>query len=165
MKHPPHRVWVNGERYNVEYLFDVAAGEVVQRLVLPGRGGRTGGIGRYCGRVFVAVYVAPGGDELVLQVGGCRFPLDGLTKATHSRRWRGAFSELLITRPGEADLLVHQRTLARALLWRVDPAYDDLDESMDDFLMNIADIVNSESRQRWFLEISDPDAGPCEAVS
>ncbi len=73
-------------------------------------------------------------------------------------------SLLSVSRPGEPKLVVAQRTVTRALLRRVDPAYDELDESMDDFLADVADIVSSEARRDWILEIKDPDAGPWEAV-
>ena len=162
---PPGCIWLSsGQQHNVDYLFDVAAGRVRRKMVLPGTGGTTAGVGRRCGRRFVAVYVAPDRDVLVLQVDARRFELDGETRVTHRRRFGGLLSELKISRPSAPDLLVRQATLAPAILRRTDPAYDDLDESLDDFLADVADIVDSEERRDWILKIKDPTAGPWELV-
>ena len=59
---------------------------------------------------------------------------------------------------------VLQRNIAGALLRKVDPAYDDLDASLDDFLADIADIAGSERRLAWIREIKDAAAGPWEYV-
>jgi hypothetical protein len=162
---PRDLIWLSGERFNLDYLFDVESGTVVHKLVSPARVGMTAGMGRTMGGRFVAVYVAPNCAGLVVQVDARRFALDGLTRASHSRRWRGLVSELLLQREGEPDLTVSQWTVAAALLRRADPAYDALDESMDDFLADVADIANSEYRQSWILKVKDPSAGPWEAVA
>jgi hypothetical protein len=69
-----HGIWLSGERSDVDYLFDSATGQVLQKL-LPGRGGMTAGIGQYCRRRFVAVYVAPDRSGLVLQIDAVDFRL------------------------------------------------------------------------------------------
>ena len=156
-------MWLSSaQRHNVDFLFDVVAGRVRRKVVLPGTGGPTAGIGRRCGRRFVAVYVTRDREELVLQIDDRRFELDGDTRATHRRRLGGLVSELEITRTGEPQVLVRQATVAPAILRRTDPAYDELDESLDDFLGDVADIVASHERQEWFLKVSDPAAGPWE---
>lgn len=159
----PCAVWVSGERFNVDYLFDIRQGRVLRRLVLNERGGTTGGIGRRCGGAFVAVYVKPGGDEIVFQVDERRVTLDDDTRASHERRLGGAMSLLTVTRPGEPRLSARQWNGAGALLRRVDPGYDQFDDLSDDFLADVADLVNSAQRRHWILETKDPNEGPWDA--
>lgn len=156
-------VWVSGDRFNVDYLIDTDRGEVLRKVVHQERGGTTGGMGRQCGREFVAVYVAPDGEGVVLQVGERRIDLDDGSRAIHTRRLGGAISQLTVTRPGEPDLSVRQWNGGGAFLRRVDPAYDDLDDLSDDFLRDVANIVNSPERRTWLLEIKDPAEGPWDA--
>jgi hypothetical protein len=158
-------VWLNGPRYNVRYLFDPGSGQVVRTVKLPRAAGNTAGVGRRCGTSFVAVYVAPDRRSLFVQVGGDWLPLDGATVAVHERRLGGTVSRLSITRPGGRPLGARLLIPASALLWRLDPGYDELDRSMDDFLADVADLVNSEARRDWFVTVKDPDAGPWEVGS
>jgi hypothetical protein len=51
-------------------------------------------------------------------------------------------------------------TPARAVLRRVDPAYDDLDEYADDFLAQLGEVVGSSGAQERILKSTDPGAGP-----
>jgi hypothetical protein len=166
MKGAPRNVWVNGERYNVAYLFAPASGRVIRKAKLHRRVGRTAGMGQRCMGRFVAVHVTPEAAGLWLHIGRHRFPLDGATVASHTSQLGGTVSRLSVRRRGDRAITVRQLTLAKAVLSRFDPAYDDLDASMDDFLADIADIVASEERQSRFLEVSDPRAGPwVEALS
>lgn len=153
-------LWVSGERLNVEYLLDTVAGRVVRKAELRERGGVTGGIGRPCSGLFVAVYVAPERDHVVLQVGTDRMPLDGTVRAAHKCRFGGALSILEVSAPGYPDLTARQWNGPGAFFRRVDPAYDDLDHLSDDFLADVANIVSSRERQEWLMTIKDPAAGP-----
>jgi hypothetical protein len=157
-----HKIWLTGERFNVDYLFDTATGEVLQKLVSRGLDATTAGTGRYCCRRFVAVYVAPDHSGVVLQVDGARFPLDGRTKVEHRRRFGGTLSSLSVSRPGQEDVSVNQLTVGILISRLIDPAYDELDESLDDYLADIADIIRSDERQQSILAHKEPDAGPWE---
>lgn len=158
-----HEVFVNGPRYNIVYRFHTVTGRAKRIKV----GGicRTAGVGRRCVSGFLAVYVDPESRDLVLQFRGKRFTLDGLTQATHATHCLGLLSLLVVERVGRSPLVVKQMTPARAVLRRVDPAYDSLDESHDDFLSDVADIANSPERQRWILEVTDPEAGPWNEIA
>lgn len=61
--------------------------------------------------------------------------------------------------------VLQRPNLAGTLLRKVDPGYDELDASLDDYLADIADIAGSERRLAWILEIKDPAAGPWELLS
>jgi len=74
----------------------------------------------------------------------------------------GAVSRLAVSRPGQPDLAIRQLTPGIPIFRLVDPAYDELDETFDDFLGDVADIVNSADRQESILKYKDPDAGPWE---
>lgn len=110
----------------------------------------------------MAVYVGSDPEAVYLQVDGRRLELDGKTTATYCRLLRGFFSELIIFRGGEEEIRVRQPTVARALLRRTDPGYDELDEAGDDFLADVADIVNSADRREWLLKVKAATAGPWE---
>lgn len=153
-------MWVSGERFNVDYLLDVATGRVLRRVALDQRGGTTGGLGRSCGGAFVAVYVARGRDQLVLQIGGERVPLDVTVRATHRLKLGGALSRITVSRASGPDLSARQWIVPGAVLRRVDPGYDDLDALGHDFLADVTSIVNSQERQEWILRVKDPEAGP-----
>lgn len=155
-------VWLSGERFNVDYLFDTSLGRVVRRVVLPERGGVTAGMGRPCGRQFVAVYVGHDPGSIFLQIDAQRFPLDGLTEAKHRGRLHGFRSELVVVRPDMEPVRVRQWTPTRPISRVIDPAYDGLDESVDDFLSDVVDVVESERRREWLSEVKDRTAGPWE---
>jgi hypothetical protein len=154
------RVWLNGERAGEHKLLDTASGKVVTTANLGREIRTTAGSGRRCGRHFVAVYVAPDRTTVMLQVDRKRFPLDGQTVVVHSSRLGGLVSRLSIDRPGSGHHVVRQHTVASAFFKRVDPGYDDLDASLDDYLADIADIANSERRLASIRELKDPAAGP-----
>lgn len=157
-----HKLWLSGPQFNVDYLFDTASGEVLQTVVLPGTGGTTAGVGQYCGKRFVAIYVAPDRSGLVLQIDAARFPLDGQTKVEHRRRFGGTIASLSASRPGHDTLSITQVTVKMLVRRLIDPTYDCYQEMVDDYLADIADIASLTDRQRSFLANSDPDAGPWE---
>lgn len=159
------RLWLNGERSGEHHLLDVVSGRVVKTVQLGREIRKTAGMGRSCGRRFVSVYVAPDRETVVLQVDHLRYPLDGRTLLTHQSRRGGLVSRLTIERAGATPQVLQRRNIAGMLLRKVDPAYDDLDASVDDFLADIADIASSERRLAWIREIKDPTAGPWELVS
>jgi hypothetical protein len=148
----------------VDYLFNVRTGRVERKVMLPESGGTTAGIGRRAGRHFVAVYVAPDRASVVLQINALRLELDGKPRAIHKRRLGGTISELVVSRPGEPEARVRQSAVGPAIRRVVDPFYDGIDEMVDDFLADVAEIVNSEERRHWFLKLSDPEAGPWGAL-
>lgn len=152
-------IWVSGERFNLDYLLDTATGEVLETRHHPTRGGPTGGIGRQCRRHFAAVYVRPDRGGLTLQVGASEVDLDERTSAVHGRRVAGALSTLTVSRPGSPDVTISQWNVGGSLQRIIDPAYDDLDRSMDDFLEDVAQIVESKARRDTILETKDPEAG------
>lgn len=154
------RLWLNGERAGEHHLLDLTSGQVVKTAQLGREVRTTAGMGRRCGSHFISVYVAPDGETVVLQVDRQSFPLDGQTIASHKTRFHGLTSALTIQRPGVEPLSLQRRNVASALLKRVDPGYDDLDGSSDDFLADVADIAASERRLAWIREVKDPQAGP-----
>lgn len=154
------RLWLNGERSGEHHLLDVASGKVLKTVDLGAEIQTTAGVGRACGRRFVSVYLAPDKETVVLQVDQHRFPLDGLTFVRHRSRLGGLLSQLTVERVGATPEVVRRGNLASTLLRKIDPAYDEIDGSLDDFLSDIPDIVNSERRREWIREIKDPIAGP-----
>lgn len=158
------RVWVTGRRWNIDYLFDTAKGRVVTPVKLPGHGGRTAGIGHWCARQFVAVYVDLDG-EVFVQVNHRRMPIDGVTAAMHDERLGGFGSLLTVVRPGFQDLTARAWLVKSSLRRRFDRGYDELDRAFDDFLADVADIVNSRERRDQLAEIKDAEAGPWLALS
>jgi len=157
MMHQP--VWLSGDRWNVAYIFDPETGSAHRRVLREGFG-KTAGMGRRIGRVFVAVYVSPDDGALYLQVADEKYPLDGSRLIGHEKRLGGLLSELMIARDGRPPRRVKQWTVARAILQSVDPAYDPLDEDMDDFLAEVADIATSPQRREWILSTADPFGRP-----
>ncbi|SRR5258706_12971725 len=155
------QVWLNGERAGEHHLLEVSSGVVIKTVHL-GRDNRTtAGIGRRCGAHFASVYVNKD-NGIVLQVDRDRFPLDGQTTVSYESRFGGLMSILRILRPGMKSRHLHRMNIASALLKRVDPGYDDLDASVDDFLADLADIAASDRRRTWMREVKDPTAGPWE---
>lgn len=165
MSKPIDRVWLNGERSGEHHLLDVLSGRVVKTVHLGREIRKTAGMGRSCGRRFASVYLAPDRETVVLQLDDVRYPLDGRTLVTHESRRGGLVSRLTIKRAGTTPQVLQRRNIAGMLLRKVDPAYDELDASLDDFLADIADIAGSERRLAWIREIKDPTAGPWELVS
>lgn len=159
------RVWVNGVRTGEHHLLDVVSGKVVQTVHLGREIRTTAGMGRSCGRRFVSVYTPADTDTVVLQVDHRRYPLDGQTLLTHQSRLGGLVSQLTIERAGTSTQVLRRLNIAGTVLRKVDPAYDELDASLDDYLADIADIAGSERRLAWILEIKDPTAGPWELLS
>lgn len=162
---PGARVWLSAERYDVAYLLDIATGTVQRRVKKGSRAGALAGMGRRVRGCFVAVYLDPQGAGPILQVGRDRFPLDGSILMTSEVRHGGLSSRLFIVREGRSPLIVNQWTVARALLRRFDPGYDDLDESCDDFLSDVADIASSPERRRWLHEVWDLMAEPWSDIA
>lgn len=160
------QVWLSGERFDVDYLFDRVSGRVVRTIVLPEGGGTTAGMGRPCFRCFVAVYVAPEDGRLFLQVDDQRVRLNDHTEATYDTRLAGLMSRLSVTRPGHTALTARQLIGTRNLFLRhTDPGYDDIDRLNDDFLADVADIVRSKPRREWIVETKDAFGGPWDTVS
>lgn len=153
------RIWLDGDRYNEAFLFDIASGKA-KLCKSKQRIGVTAGAGSYLSRRFVAVYVEPDREHVTLQVDQIRYPLDGQTTAVSSVRGRGLYSTLSIERPGLPSVHLRQRTIMRAILQRLDPTYDALDEFMDDFAVGIAGITSSEEAHASYLKVKDPAAGP-----
>jgi hypothetical protein len=156
-------VCVNSTRWNVGYLLDPASGRVLRKVKLTDRVGTTAGLGARCLGTFVAAYVDPGGEGLVLQVRRRRFPLDGRTVATHRWRLGGLLSRLALERPGERRLVLRRFEIGETLQGLIDVAYDDLDRSSGDFLYDLQTVVNSPERRAWLLKVKDPQAGPWHA--
>jgi hypothetical protein len=63
-----------------------------------------------------------------------------------------------VSRPGHDDVSISYVTVRSIIHALIDPTYDGLDESHDDFPANVAAIVNSVERQEWILAHKDPDA-------
>lgn len=158
----PRRLWVSGERYNVDYLFDRDKGIVLRRSVLPERGGTTAGIGRPCLRTFVTVYVLPDADVPYLQIGASQWPLDAQTEVVHQRRVGGLLSVLRVRRGQGPEVTARQPTMVGALFERYDPAHDRLDQLDHDFLADVAHIAGSPERKEFIMATKDPMAGPWE---
>lgn len=160
-----NRVWLTGERAGEHHLLDVVSGKVVQTVHQGGEIRRTAGMGQSCGRRFVSVYVAPDRETVVLQVDRRRYPLDGRTFLSHRSRLGGMVSQLTIQRAGAGTQVLRRSNIAGTVLRKIDPGYDELDASLDDYLADIADIAWSERRLAWIREIKDPTAGPWELMS
>ncbi|MDZ7578991.1 MAG: hypothetical protein U0904_12560 [Candidatus Nanopelagicales bacterium] len=157
------RIWLNGDRYNQVYLYDLATGHA-KRFRTAGFVKTTAGAGCFAGRRFAAVYVEPDRASVTLQVGKSVFPLDGATRATSQVRAGGLFSTLRVEREGQKPVSLRQRTVARALLPIIDPTYDALDEMMDDFLAGIAETAGSQEAREQYLKVKDHAAGPWELL-
>ncbi|GAA3520791.1 hypothetical protein GCM10022234_15720 [Aeromicrobium panaciterrae] len=160
------RVWVNGNRYNRVYLLDMATGSA-KKFTLRRKTNeidQTAGNGERFGSAFVAVYVHPFDLSLVIQIGTSVYPVDGLTRVSTAQHLVGTYATLTIERPGMRTRTIRQRTIARAVLRVVDPTYDSLDESLDDFSADIVDVVCSPERQQLMLETKDPSAGPWDVL-
>jgi len=153
-------VWLSGERFDVAYFLDLEANEI-RRFVTKGlRIGETGG---RCRRVLgghVALFVRPSDRTLQLWTAGTTYPVDGTLTMRHKLRLGGLGSTLVLVSPEGPEVRLDTLTPARAILRRFDPGYDSLDESLDDFLADVADIAESPERQAWILSNKDPSAGP-----
>jgi hypothetical protein len=158
------RLWVSGRRPDVDYLFDTATGRVITPVKLPGNCGRTAGIGHWCGRQFVAVYVDFDGDVFV-QVGARRMPIDGMTAAFHDAPAGGFRSMLTVVRPAFQDMTARAWLLRSTLRLRFERGYNEIHRAYDDFLADVADIVNSRERRDRLAAVKDPEAGPWLALS
>lgn len=158
------RIWLNGEKFNEAYLFDLATGKA-QRFRTEGFAGTTAGNGSYMGKRFVATFVDADRQQVVLQIGRVQYPLDGATRAVSSVKAGGLFSTVTVERDGLPTITLRQRTVARALLRIFDPAYDALDEMMDDAAASVAEGANSEAARASYLVVKDPAAGPWHLLS
>lgn len=159
------RVWLNGEQFDVAYQLDLGSNRVRRFHT---KGSRIGEAGGACRRVrggWIAYFVSPGDHTLQLWAAGKFLPLDGSVAMQHRVRCAGLWSRLVIDGDGGRPLRIVSFTPARAVLCRIDPAYDSLDESMDDFLADIADIARSAERRSWILARRDPTAGPWHLVA
>src|SRR5574338_1005540 len=121
-------VWLNGERFSRYYFLNPRTGHV-RRFVVKDRGIlRTAGIGNRVAGVFLACYVNAQ-ERLVLWYWGEEHVVDEHLRVAHQIRWGGCSSTLTIE-PAEGPAVhAKQRTFARAILSRLDPGYDGLDES------------------------------------
>ena len=144
-------VWLCGERYNVEYLFDRSTGRVLRKEVRDRETGPAAGITQRCGRRFVSVFVSGAGD-VQLQIGKQRLPLDGSTRAIHRRRLLGFVSSLRVWRDGQAPVTVRDVSLMRPIMAVIDPTHDELDAWAADHLWIVADLVNRPDNRRAFVE-------------
>lgn len=153
-------VWLNGERFDVAYLL-TPGGRAVRRFDMKKvRVGNTGGMGQRVGRKFVGVFVHPESKEVILRVGHREVTLDGSVNIHHETKLGGVISQMVVRPSDGGEIVVSDLTPARAILRKFDPGYDDLEESMDDFLADVADIAASEERRRWILQTTDPSSGP-----
>lgn len=155
------QVWLKGDRFDVAYLLELETGRV-SRFVTKGHEiGPTGGFGRRVSRgTFVGWFVDPRSETLKLHVGQRDFELGSRMLASAVVGPAGLYSRLEILTDDGERIRLKQRTLARALLLRFDPAYDELDESIDDFLAQVAHVVNSDEAQVRVLDALDPRSGP-----
>ena len=160
-----NRVWLNGARSGEHHLLDVPSGRVVTTLKLGAEVRKTAGMGRFCARRFVSVYVGFNREAVLLQVDQSLYPLDGLTSLSHRTLLGGLQSRLVISRTGSVSQVLQASNLAGAVLRRFDPGYDALDASLDDFLADLHDIASSPRRLDWIREIKDPMAGPWELLT
>lgn len=142
-------IWLTGRRWNERYRYDPATGAVIGREEVTSKAPGDG-VGRSCRGRFLAVYVDPETDELTLQIANDRIAIGDDISATYRKRLAGLRSELTVLSGSEILMSVRAFTPARFALRRVDLGYDELDESNDDFLMDVADIVNSRARQEAF---------------
>ena len=157
-------VWLYSSRVSVVYLFETHTGRA-RRYKVPEMPESTAGVGQWVGgRRFAALYVTPHSNELVLQVGDVKIPVDDRTKVRGEVSKRGFSSTLTVSYPGIQPIVLRQRTTYRALARVFDPAYDSLDEDEDDFLNAVAGTISEREYQDRTLEIRDPFAGPWELV-
>lgn len=153
-------VWLNGERFDVVYFLDLEA-DRIQRFVMKGPPiGRTGGVCRRIRGGYLAWFVSPVDRTLTLWMNGTTYSLEGSLLVSHRVRWKGIGSTLVIKTAGGVEARFDALTPARAILHRLDPAYDALDESTDDLLADVADIASSQERRDWIIEVKDPTEGP-----
>lgn len=153
-------VWLNGERFDVAYFLDLES-DRVRRFVT--KGSRIGPTAGRCRRVLgghAALFVSPIDHTLRLWTGGATYPVDGTVTMRHRLLCGGFGSTLLLTTREGVHVRVDTLTPARPFMRRFDPAYDALDESMDDFLADVADVASSAERRAWILSKKDPTAGP-----
>jgi hypothetical protein len=158
-------VWINGGRKKL-FLLDKSSGafrSYPQCRPTPIFGA---GVGYRCARRLVAVYLDSVNIDgpLVLQIGAERYLLDGETVAFYVRSLGGLRSRLRVER-GMSHAEISRNTISRAVMQRIDPAYDGLDEAFDDPLKDIAEVVKSRKRQERIREISDPVGGPWHLVA
>jgi hypothetical protein len=156
------QVWLSGERSHIGYLLDVASGKVVQSATVKRSDGVTAGVGRRCGRRFVAVYVAADPEGVILQVGARRFPLDGSTEVLHTTRLLGIISSLRVSHPDAGAAKASQFTLRTAFGGGLYTAWDTLSSVNGDFLADVADVAYSPARRELMLKVKDPAGGPWE---
>jgi hypothetical protein len=157
------RIWLNGDRYNEAYLYETSTGRA-RRFRTEGGSVEQRATATPLRGKFVAVYVEPDGTSITVQVGCTRYPLDGRTHATAKVHAAGLYSTVTIAREGHRSIRLTQRTIARWILRRFNPAYDDLDEMMDDFTSGIAGLVSSEEAQASYMNVKDPAAGPWDIL-
>lgn len=153
------RIWLNGDRYNEAYLFDIESGSYRRYETESAVGVTAGNATRLSGTV-VATYVAADETGIWLQKGSTRYPVDGKTRAVAQTTWGGLITTLTVERDGLPRLNLKQRTPARWLLRRVDPAWDGLDEFAEDSAAGIAVLLNSAEARESYRRVKVPDAGP-----
>ena len=155
-------VWLRGERFSTYYLLDTRTGGAPRKFVLEERV-PTAGFGQWCGNQFVAVYSEPAGTGVCVQVDRTRFPLDGRTEAKQRGRLLRTLSVAQIAREGAAAVTVRQWTPWRLIRRVLDVSYDELDDAGENFLGEVARLVNSVDVQD-FRKRNRPTAGPWQLV-
>lgn len=153
-------VWLTGERFDVAYFLDFASSRIRRFVTKGSEIGETGGVCHRLGVSHISWFVSPDNGHLMLRAGASLVPLDGTVPMMHTVGCGGIVSSLVIGVEGGSPFRISKLTPARAILRRFDPAYDELDESTDDFLADIADIASSAERREWILKTKDPTAGP-----
>lgn len=152
------QIWLNGDRWNVAYLYDTDSGRH-QVFRAPSEIGMTAGnASRMSGRL-VATYLLDEND-IYLQVGDRRVPIDGTSRAEAEVAWGGLATNLVVVRPGLPNLALRQRTPSRWLLRRADPTWDGLDELAEDSAAGIAALINSADARETYRRAKSPEAGP-----
>lgn len=159
-------VWLHGERFDIAYLLEPGRWKV-RRFIAHRKPVRpTAGFGQRVNRWgFVGWYVHPRTRDLQLRVAGRDFRFEHLSCARATVKFGGLATRLEILPTGGDRLVVDQRTIRRAVLSRIDPAYDGLDEAMDDFLAEVARLINSNEVQQRVQRTLDPRDGPWELLS
>jgi hypothetical protein len=137
-----------------EYVVNVSTGRIVDHRSRAK--GLIQGVGkRQWGSPLVLVYKdeAPGGrHRLLLQQGSRRFEVSkGLCSAHLSSSVGGLIRQVRV-RCGEGELRLRECAVGRRLVRWLDPAFDDFDESVEDFLGWLADLLTDEAAQAYFLQ-------------
>lgn len=157
-------VWLGGERYCVAYFLNFET-DRVQRFVTKGKAMNV--LGGQCRRMlgrYVAWFVNPADQRLMLRVGRDSYVLDGSLEFQHRVTWLGLLSTLVIDPGGRSERRVRSLTVARALMPFIDWTYDGLDELGDDFFIGFPELVASSENRERMIRIHSPTTGPWELL-